>query len=258
MKAYRISATLFLFAFVLICTHVKGQLGDFKFKPGGSESSQNFTRNSIQFNGYTNYWHNTYRHWYRYGSLYKISVPDVKKSMLQGKVDVAEDMGFPGLIMQEGFVASLLSDPYRELTEPTVREAENESSNSNLLIFIDPASETGKMLTSKIPEEFYFPQSLNSHQYGSHSLIRIDAFYLEKGERKLFVISSASKEAKDKMKTLIDDTKHIVENYDFHKVERFRAQDQKGSGFRGSGFRRFSVQEVQALPPPVVHKPGKG
>ena len=85
------------------------QLEDFKIIDKSRQFSTTATKNDIQFNGYTNYWHDNYTTWLRYGNLYKMAIPDVEKSILQSKVDVAEDMDVPGLIMQEGFLNYLLS-----------------------------------------------------------------------------------------------------------------------------------------------------
>ena len=74
-------------------------------------------KDGIQFNGYTNYWHNTYHKWIRTGNLYKMAVDNVEHVIMQSKVDIADEMGVPGLIMQEGFIHGLTSDPYRILDE---------------------------------------------------------------------------------------------------------------------------------------------
>src|SRR5688500_19941579 len=71
---------------------------------GAFNPSSNAVSHNIQFNGYTNYWQDNYRKWFRYGNLFKISVPDVELSIAQSKVDIAEDMKVPGLWMQEGFM----------------------------------------------------------------------------------------------------------------------------------------------------------
>ncbi len=59
-------------------------------------------KNLEQFNGYTKYWHNNYSEWFRYGNLFKIGQTDVEKTILQSKLDIAEELGLPGLLMQEG------------------------------------------------------------------------------------------------------------------------------------------------------------
>ncbi|HLF32839.1 MAG TPA: hypothetical protein VI583_01300, partial [Cyclobacteriaceae bacterium] len=80
------------------------------FDPGANTVISNF-----QFNGYTNYWHDVYRDWVRYGNLFKIAVPKVDYTIAQSKVDIADDMGIPGLTVQEGFVNGLLDQSYAVL-----------------------------------------------------------------------------------------------------------------------------------------------
>jgi len=39
--------------------------------------------NDFQFNGYTDYWHDDYDRWMRYGSLFKIAISDLSKTIIQ-------------------------------------------------------------------------------------------------------------------------------------------------------------------------------
>ena len=207
-----------LLLMVALCSFSFGQsLDDYKYKGNTLPEADQMVQSRFQFNGYTNYWHNIYRKWYQYGNLYKIAIPDIEKNILQSKVDVAEDMGFPGLLMQEGFVSGLFSEPFKELKNPSRDEISNAVETGNLLIFIDPATEVGKMVTSKLPPQFHYPETLKSHQYGAADLQRIDAFILHNGNRKLFVISSSDASQQQKFKSLIDSVKEIVDIYALHK-----------------------------------------
>ena len=170
-----------------------------------------------QFNGYTNYWHNIYRNWIQYGNLYKIAIPDVERNILQSKIDIAEDMGFPGLLMQEGFISGLLSESYKELEYPSIEEIDAAIIESNLLIFTDPDSEAGKIALSKLPQDFYFPTKIKSHQYGAPNLERIDAFVLGHGDRKIFVICSSKASLTQDFRSIIKNTKEILNKYKMQK-----------------------------------------
>lgn len=189
----------------------------FKYNGNAQIQLENTVHNNVQFNGYTNYWHDTYSTWYRYGNLYKIATPDVAKSILQSKVNIAEDIGVSGLIFQEGFMNGLLSNPYTILEQPSQINLKNALSKENVLIFIDPNTEVGKEVTSKISSIPNFPEELNSHQYGATGLVRANAFYLENGDRKLFVISSSDKPTREKLKNLINGTNEILQKFDMHK-----------------------------------------
>ena len=174
-------------------------------------------RNDVQFNGYTNHWHDTYDAWYRYGNLFKISIPDLEKNILQSKVDIAEDMGVPGLMLQEGFMNHLYSQTYSTLSNPSITKLESTLSKENALIFVDPKSDVGIKVLEKIINKTVFPEIIKSHQYNAKSLIRADAFYLENGNRKLFVVSSSDNTTREKIKSLIASTKDIIDKYDLHK-----------------------------------------
>jgi len=210
--------SVILWGLVLNLVYVQAQnLDDFKYS-SGEKPGMNILKNENDFNGYTNYWHDTYTNWYRYGNLFKIAAPNVKKTILQSKVDMAEDMNVPGLIMQEGFMNGLIMQKFISLDEPSAVELEEKIKNGNVLVFTDPASEVGKKLLAKVPEEdFTWPEKLNCHQYGSPDIVKVYAFYLNNGDRKLFVVSSKDVNIRKRIKDLIDNTKEVVENYDLWK-----------------------------------------
>ena len=146
-----------------------------------STPTDNAIINEFQFNGYTRYWHDTYHEWYRYGNLFKMALPRVEETILQSKVDVAEDMGIPGLLMQEGFMNDLLSGPYEILDQPVPNQLEGALSKGNVLVFVDPGSEVGKMLVSNLPGDWQWPRKLKSHQYDDPGLVRADLFQVIPG-----------------------------------------------------------------------------
>jgi hypothetical protein len=79
--------------------------------PQDSARISNIITTPGQFNGYTNYWHSNYWRWRQYGNLFQLSHPDVEKTIAQNKLDTAEEIGIPGLLMEEGFLAGLLEYP---------------------------------------------------------------------------------------------------------------------------------------------------
>ncbi len=207
MQTRHLRNVVFALLFISITYNVLGQ----------EQPIENAVRNDFQFNGYTNYWHDTYREWYRYGNLFKMAIPNVEKTIMQSKVDIAEDLGIPGLIMQEGFLSGLLSGPYDLLDQPGREQLESALSTGNVLVFVDPGSETGKSLMAKLPAEVPWPVRLQSHQYGAVDLKRADAFYLENGDRKLFVVSSPDEEVRNQLRQQIDNASQILQKYDLHK-----------------------------------------
>ena len=180
--------------------------------------SANMTVTDFRFNGYTNYWHDIYRDWINYGNFFKMIVPNPELSILQGKVDVAEDMGIPGLLMQEGFFSSLEASNYTSLREPTPGQLEEALGHGNVLISVDPASEVGKAVTKDLPPYHeMMKERVKSHQYFAKDFVPVSAFVLENGDRKLFVISSSDPECRKKLTDIIRSTADILDRYDLHK-----------------------------------------
>lgn len=193
------------------------ELNDFQYKGGSLKTRDHVVGTEFQFNGYTNHWQDVYRTWYRYGGLFKISVDNVKKNILQSKVDIAQDMGVPGFTMCEGFITGLLSSPYTVLDRPDKEVLDETLEKGNVLVFVDPGTGVGKELVSKLPETDVFVKALKSHQYNAVNLKRAHACMLEQGDKKLFVVSSVDAPTREKIKGLIKQTKKIVEAYDMHK-----------------------------------------
>ncbi len=191
-------------------------LDDFEYS-GSDESVQYIVNDNIQFNGYTNYWHNTYQKWIRTGNLFKMAIDKVENNILQSKVDIAEEMGIPGLIMQEGFFNRLTSDSYLILDQPNRPDLEGMMENGNVLVFIDPMSSMGKELTGGLSNRVVWPEKLKSHQYGAPDLKRVDAYFLQKGDKNLFVVSSTDDKSREKFKQLLADTENMTQHYDLHK-----------------------------------------
>ena len=217
MKRIKNILALSMLVYSLInCPLSAGELDDYKYN-GVFHPMENLVIANIQFNGYTNHWHDTYREWLRYGNLYKMSIPNVEYTIAQSKVDIAEDLQLPGLSMQEGFLTGLLVEHYISVYQPSIQELEKSLKNSNVLIFVDPESETGKRLAEKRHKDNIWKEKLKSHQYNVRDFVEIDAFYLENGDRKLFVVSSSDDKAREELKKLINNTKEVIEKYDLHK-----------------------------------------
>lgn len=204
-----------LFFLISIAANAQN-LDDYKYN-GSFNPDANVVRSSFQFNGYTNYWHNIYRENIRYGNLLKMTIPKVDYSIAQSKIDVAEDMKIPGLSLQEGFISELFSGTYTVLDEPSLQKLGESTASNNVLVLTDPDSETGKKLTAKLPKEDEWKKMLKSYQFGAKDFIDVNVFYLESGAKKIFVISSKSKELRDKVTEMINNTKDLVSKYDMHR-----------------------------------------
>ena len=206
-----------LFYVCVINSSVQAQeLDDFKFE-GFTNPLENTVKNENNFNGYTRYWQDDYNEWIRYGNLFKMSIPNVEKSIAQSKIDIAEDLQIPGLLLQEGFLNGLLTDHYISLEQPTFSKLEEAIKQENVLIFINPESEVGKKLVTKLPNNFNLRSILKDCQNNNNSLNEINAFYLVNGKRKIFVVSSKDKILRDHLRDIIDKTIKLLSDYDMHR-----------------------------------------
>jgi hypothetical protein len=197
---------------------VYGQkIEDYKYNESQLNPADHAVISEFQFSGYTNYWHNTYHEWYRYGNLFKIARPRVAETILQNKVDIAEELGIPGLLVQEGFMDALLSGSHEILDQPDPDQLEEGLSKGDLLVFVDPGSEVGAMLGSNLPGDWEWPRKLKSHQYDDARLIRADLFQVQRGESKLFVVSSTDADTRLALRELIEHTSQILDKYKLHK-----------------------------------------
>mgnify|MGYP001598083394 FL=1 len=191
-------------------------LTDFRYN-GSVHPLENSVYNKQQFNGYTTYWHDDYRQSWRYGNLFKMSAPDPELTIMQSKRDVAEEMKVPGLQMQEGFMNGLLSENHKIMDDPSPTELESAVNSVNVLVFTDPSSATGKDLMEKFVPDSSWRLRLKSHQYGAADFREINAFYLERGNRKLFVVASADTMLRSRVKALLENTEKLLSAYDLHK-----------------------------------------
>lgn len=212
MKLFVLYITLF---FLLM--QGRGQnTSDFKIEESFGSNGSGIVQTE-QFNGYTNHWHDDYVQLYRYGNLFKLGVPDVLPTILQSKVDIAEDMGIPGLLVQEGFISGLFSNAYNTLEYPSVEELERAIGKGNTLVITDPESELGQMLASKAGDIFKWTDNLQSHQFSALNFKKVKAFYLKNNGQLLFVICSSSKEETQRLLAHIDNTRALLGRYKLHK-----------------------------------------
>jgi hypothetical protein len=205
--------TVFLLS-VCYCRTFAQDLNDYKFN-GSFEPEENSVRSDFQFNGYTNFWHDSYQKWTRYGNLFKMTTPDVGYSIAQSKLDIAEDLKIPGLSLQEGFISELFRGDYELMDQPSLQKLNGSIGRTNILVLTDPETEAGKKL-GKFPQDEW-NNKLKSHQKGAKDFVSVNAFYLENGSAKIFVISSKSPELRNKVAELINNTKDLLNTYDLKR-----------------------------------------
>jgi len=185
------------------------------FQLNDENSGGNAVTNTFTFNGYTNYWQNVYSQQYRYGNLFRINRPDLEKTILQSKVDIAESLGVTGLQMQEGFFNGLVDSPYMVLDHPSVDELQNALGTANhILVFTSPESETGKIVKAKNNR---VPSCLNSNQTKAADYSEVEAFVLKSGNKSLHVVTGTKKDQLEVFKTLILNAEQVLKAYDLKR-----------------------------------------
>lgn len=212
----KIRCVLLLLVIALTGSQTHSQdLDEYKYT-GSFHPDENAVTTHFQFNGYTNYWHDLYREWIRYGNLFKIAVPDIKYTIAQSRVDIADDMKIPGLSLQEGFVNGLLGTPYTVLDQPGLQKLGEPDANNAILVLTDPESEAGKKLMGFLPAG-EANEKLKSHQFNAKDFTEIHAFFLESGPKKIYVISSKSKALRDRLVEILNSTKDLLDRFDLRR-----------------------------------------
>lgn len=168
-----------------------------------------------KFNGFTEYWHGVYENRVRYGNLFRLNVPDIEASIKQSKINIAEDLGLPGLYLQEGFINGLLHNAFVTLNNPTREDLENAvKTNQNVLAFLNSSADYAKDLLARVKDTSY---GLAAHQLNAEGLARVNAFVLRSGNHALYTVLSPDEAALEQFKKLWANTEKVLKEYDFHK-----------------------------------------
>jgi hypothetical protein len=188
-----------------------------RFRFAGAAAPLPAVTAAAQFNGYTNYWHSIYWTWSQYGNLYLISQPDVARSIAQCKVDIAEELGVPGLSLAEGFLASWLKGPVRELEDPDEAALEKALARADALVWAKPGTSLGRRLLAFVPDLAAARNALRSHQLNARGFEDVQAFPLASGERRLFAVVTDSAEGRRRLRGLLADLREVLGRYDLHR-----------------------------------------
>jgi len=189
-----------------------------RFKPAGpfpSSTPPLVTRG--QFNGYTNYWHSVFWTWLQHGNIYLIGQPDVPRSIAQSKVDIAEELGLPGLVMSEGFLDAVLRGPVTELEDPGPAALETALDRGDVLAWVRPADELGRRLLALAPDITSWRNDLRSHQAKARGFRDIPAFELRDGSRRLLVIAADAADGRPRFKDLLTSLRDVLGRNDLHR-----------------------------------------
>jgi hypothetical protein len=203
---------------VLACPAVGPAESLDRFKAVGAfDPAASALRTSGQFNGYTNYWHDIFWTWSQYGNLYLISQPDVPRSIVQNKVDVAEELGIPGLCLAEGFLAAYLERPVREYADPDPAALEKALDREDALVWAKPSSAAGMKLLPLLPDPAPWRDELRNHQLNARDFHDVRAVLLTSGARRLFVVLTDCENCRARFKGLLAGLRDILGRFDLHR-----------------------------------------
>lgn len=166
---------------------------------------------ATRFNGYTNYWHDEYKNVYRYGNLFKIAQLDLEKTIAQTKLNIAEDIGLPGLDMQEGFLDELFSRPWQVISDETYGEARIPGYQP--LYVLSPASPMAR----QYPYPSTWRQKLGPHQLKAKNFTDLKAYAVQKDKAPLLLIVSDDQQAVKKLLEYLAKAKELLDTYRLHK-----------------------------------------
>jgi hypothetical protein len=170
-----------------------------------------------RFSGYTNYWQTMAWSWHQHGNLFLIGQPDVGMAIDQNKADMAEEMGIPGLVLDEGFLdAWLRSDP-AEFEDPTPETLDQALGRGDVLAWVKPSSPLGMKLLAKAPGLAGNRAALGSYQAGAADYRELIAFALNDGKRHLFAVVSDTPDRRRRFKELLAGVRDVVRRYDLHR-----------------------------------------
>ncbi len=188
-----------------------------RFKPVAAQAmpASPMIRTRGSFSGYTNYWHDIAWVWHQYGNLFQMSVPDPAAAAAQAKRDTAEELGLPGLDMEEGFLAEFLAGPVERLDHPDLAALESALAGSDrpLIVAAPFSSEAGRRLAAMAPP--ISPAA--GHQARAMAYAPVRAFILRDGTRKLFVVLAEKPEARSRLASLLDEAASVVARFDLHR-----------------------------------------
>ncbi len=188
-----------------------------RFKPVAAQAmpASPMIRTHGSFSGYTNYWHDIAWTWNQYGNLFQMSVPDATAAAAQAKRDTAEELGLPGLDMEEGFLAEFLAGPVERLDDPGLAALESALAGSDrpLIVAAPFSSEAGRRLAAMAPPM----KPAAGRQARAIAFAPVRAFVLRDGTRRLFVVLAEKPEARVRLASLLDEAASVVARFDLHR-----------------------------------------
>ncbi|MFT3705307.1 MAG: hypothetical protein QM802_23265 [Agriterribacter sp.] len=201
--------------FMASACHTKPGIDDFVSAEPAYAQNSGAVQSDFRFNGFTEYWQDVHEHRLRYGNLFRMNVADVETAIAQSKVNIAEEVGIPGLQLEEGFFNAITKAPYSVLNDPSLQQLETAlNEGKNVLVLTGSATETGKKLLSKYKLS---AQNNGSHQQYAEDFSTVNAFMLTNKSNTLFAVTAADKKYLSVFSSLLANTEKILSSYDLKK-----------------------------------------
>jgi hypothetical protein len=170
-----------------------------------------------RFSGYTNYWQTIAWRWEQYGNLFLIGRPDVRQAIGQNKADIAEELGLPGLVLDEGFLESWLASRPVELEDPEAKALSDALARGDVLAWVKPGTDLSMTLLGQARQLEGARDVPSSHQAWARDFHEIFAFVLSDGTRRLFAVVADRAEDRGRFKGLLAAARGVVGRYDLHR-----------------------------------------
>lgn len=217
----RARAERILLAVVLLATgmaRAEGQdrLGRLVRASGPSPAAAPVVREG-RFSGYTNYWQTAAWNWHQHGNLFLIGQPDVAAAIAQNKADIAEELGIPGLVLDEGFIDAWLESRPADLEDPGDDALGKALDTRDVVVWAKPSSPLGARLLAKAPGLAGARAAFGSYQAGAVDYHEIVAFALADGKRRLFAVVSGDAGDRKRFRELLSNVRDVVGRHDLHR-----------------------------------------
>jgi len=170
-----------------------------------------------RFSGYTNYWQTLAWSWRQHGNLFLIGQPDVAAAIAQNKADIAEELGLPGLVMDEGFLEAWLGTRTAELEDPGEEALRQALAKGDVFVWARPSTPLGVRLQTKAPGLSLAGAPAGSHQSRASSYRELIAFVLADGKRRLLAVVAEDAGDRRRFRELLAGVRDVVGRYDLHR-----------------------------------------
>lgn len=170
-----------------------------------------------RFSGYTNYWQTIAWRWEQYGNLFLIGQPDVAQAVAQNKADIAEELGLPGLVLDEGFLDGWLASEATELADPELKALAGALGQNDVLVWARPGTELSAFLLDRAGRPEGRRGGPAGHQAWAGGYHQVSAFALSDGKRRISAVVTDCADCRRRFRDLLAGVREVLGRYDLHR-----------------------------------------